>query len=84
MTIFEEGTRVNELYVRDHIAALQQEAAAERVAAYLRPRRTTPDGFTRPGVRGAVGRALIALGTAIAASPGRNDARPGTSAGHIA
>ena len=55
--------------VRDHIHALRVEAAEER---YARSRRShpadAPPGYRRPGVRGAFGRALIALGTTIAAT----------------
>jgi hypothetical protein len=56
-----------ERLVRDRIAQLQAEAAEERIARSL-PTHTsdTPPGFGRPGVRGALGRALIALGNAIA------------------
>jgi hypothetical protein len=55
--------------VRDHIHALRVEAAEER---YARSRNAhpadAPPGYRRPGFRGAFGRALISLGTAIAAT----------------
>jgi hypothetical protein len=55
--------------VRDHIHALRVEAAEERFARsqHAHPA-DAPPGYGRPGVRGVFGRALIALGTAIAAS----------------
>ena len=61
--------------VRDHINTLRIEAAEER---YARSRHShpadAPPGYGRPGVRGAFGRALIALGSAIAAeSKARSD-----------
>jgi hypothetical protein len=78
---------MNELYKRDHIAAhiaaLQAEATQERVAAHLRRRPALAAGFDRPGIRGSLGRALIALGSAIAAS-GTGEARTGSNAGHAA
>jgi hypothetical protein len=55
--------------VRDHIAALRAEAAEERFAHSRRAHPAdAPPGFGRPGVRGAFGRALIAVGRAIAAT----------------
>ena len=55
--------------VRDHIARLEAEAAEERIARSLHTHPSdAPPGYRRPGVRGALGRALIALGNAIAAT----------------
>jgi hypothetical protein len=55
--------------VRDHIEALRVEAAEERYARYQHSHPAdAPPGFGRPGVRGAFGRALIALGGAIAST----------------
>ena len=70
--------------VRDHIDALRAEAAEERFArSQQAPPIDAPPGFRRPGVRGAFGRALIALGTAIAA-PSIDDARARRDTGNAA
>jgi hypothetical protein len=69
--------------VRDHIAALHAEAAEERLARSARGHPAdAPPGLRRPGVRGAVGRALIALGGAIAATS-MDDVRAGTEHVHM-
>lgn len=51
------------ILVHSHIAALEAEAAAERLAHTARP--TGP----KPSIRAALGRGLIAIGTMIAARP---------------
>ena len=78
------GDVFNQEIVRDHIEALRAEAAEERFAGGQRHRPAdAPPGFGRPGVRGAFGRALIALGSAIAStSIEENRARRDT--GHAA
>jgi hypothetical protein len=70
--------------VRDHIAALQAEAAEERFAKSRRSQPAdAPPGFSRPGVRGAFGRALIALGSTIAATT-VDEAQARRDTGHAA
>jgi hypothetical protein len=70
--------------VRDHIDALRAEAAEERLAHTGRDHPAdAPPGFRRPGVRGAIGRALIGLGSAIAANS-MEDAPAGSEHGHMA
>jgi hypothetical protein len=63
--------------VQTHIAGLEAEAAAERLARSAR----APD--PRPSVRAAVGRRLVALGTAIA-PVAREEPCPDTGAGQPA
>jgi hypothetical protein len=63
--------------VDTHIAGLEAEAAAERLARTARA--TEP----RPSVRAAVGRRLIAVGTAIAPAP-PDEPCPDTGAGQPA
>lgn len=63
--------------VNTHIAGLEAEAAAERLARSGR----APDG--RPPVRSAVGRRMIAVGTAIASAP-LDEPSPDTGAGQPA
>jgi hypothetical protein len=63
------GQEQQDRLVRDHIAELRAQAAEERVARSLHAQPDdAPPGYRRPGVRGALGRALIALGSAIAAT----------------
>jgi hypothetical protein len=63
------GHEQQDRLVRDHIAELRAEAAGERVARSLRAfAADVQPGDRRPGVRAALGRALIVLGSAIAAS----------------
>jgi hypothetical protein len=70
--------------VRDHIAALRAEAAEERFAHSRRAQPgDAPPGYGRPGIRGAFGRGLIALGRAIAATS-RDEAKARSDAGRAA
>jgi hypothetical protein len=56
-------------FVRDHINALLAEAEEERFVREQHAQPVdAPAGFGRRGVRGAFGRALIALGSAIAST----------------
>lgn len=63
--------------VHSHIAALEAEAAAERMAVRARA------GDPRPSVRAALGRRLIAIGASIAATP-VDEPCPDPGAGHPA
>lgn len=63
--------------VNSHIAALEAEAAAERLAAAAHV------NDARPSVRAVLGRGLIAIGAAIAATP-VDDPCPDTGAGNPA
>ncbi|MFL5681373.1 MAG: hypothetical protein ACJ77B_12315 [Chloroflexota bacterium] len=68
-----------ELRVRDHRAALEAEAGIERLLRDLRELRASDDGVaaSRPRrVRSALGRALIAAGSAIAATPATDEPCP--------
>lgn len=51
------------ILVHSHIAALEAEAAAERLARGARA------AESKPSIRAALGRGLIAIGSAIAPSP---------------
>jgi len=84
-TTFRGGDMIGQdQLVRDHIEALRAEAAEERLARSQHAWSVdAPPGFRRPGVRGSFGRALIALGTAIAASS-IDDARARRDTGHAA
>jgi len=63
------------ILVHSHIAALEAEAAAERLARAARA--TGP----KPSLRAALGRGLIAIGTAIAPIS-VDDPRPDAGAAH--
>lgn len=63
--------------VNSHIAALEAEAAAERLAV------AAHNNEPKPSVRTALGRRLIAIGAAIAATP-VDEPHPDTGAGNRA
>ena len=63
------------ILVHSHMATLEADAAAERMARAARA------AEPRTSVRAALGRGLIAIGTAIAPRP-VEDARPDPSAAH--
>jgi imidazolonepropionase-like amidohydrolase len=61
----------NRLYVHDHLAALEAEAGIERLIRDLRDARDRESRGSQPGrgLRAAIGRGIIAVGSAIAATP---------------
>jgi len=66
------------ILVHSHIAALEAEAAAERLAVATRANQRAPS------VRAALGHRLIAIGMAMAARPIVDDPCPDAEIGHPA
>lgn len=68
------------ILVHSHMAALEAEAAGERLARAARAARTND---AKPSVRAALGRRLISVGRVIAATPAEEPC-PEAGAGHSA